>query len=68
MSMRTKVLSLFALFGFFIGIAAYTIFNWLMVNSLINLSGLVSPWFISGVIGAGLSIALLMAYSRLTNA
>ena len=68
MSMRTKVLSLFAIFGFFIGIAAYTIFNYLTANSLINLSGLVSPWFISGVIGAGLSIVLLMAYARLTNA
>jgi hypothetical protein len=68
MSMRTKVLTLFALFGFFIGIAAYTIFNWLSVNSLINLSGLVSPWFFSGIIGAGISIALLMAYARLANA
>jgi hypothetical protein len=62
---RTKIFTIFALFGFFIGTAAYFIFNWFVTNNLIKLTSisvidiLLSPWFISGVAGAVLSIVVL---------
>jgi hypothetical protein len=62
---RTKIFTIFALFGFFIGTAAYFIFNWFVTNNLIKLTSisitdiLLSPWFISGAAGAVLSILVL---------
>jgi hypothetical protein len=62
---RTKIFTIFALFGFFIGTAVYFIFNWLVTNNLVKLTSfsimdiLASPWFVSGVAGAVLSISVL---------
>ena len=67
---RTKIFTIFAIFGFFIGTAAYLIFNWLVTNNLINLTSisvndiLLSPWFVSGVAGAVLSMSVLALIAR----
>lgn len=67
---RTKIFTIFALFGFVIGTAAYFIFNWFVTNNLIKLTSisatdiLLSPWFISGVTGAVLSISVLTLIAR----
>jgi hypothetical protein len=70
---RTKIFTIFALFGFFIGTAAYFIFNWFVTNNLIKLTSisvidiLLSPWFISGVAGAVLSIVALTLIAHLSR-
>ena len=67
---RTKIFTIFALFGFFIGTAAYFIFNWLVTKNLVKLTSisvidiLLSPWFISGVAGAVLFISVLALIAR----
>jgi hypothetical protein len=67
---RTKVFTIFALFGFFIGTAAYFIYNWLVTNNLVKMTSisindiLLSPWFISGLAGAVLSMSVLALIAR----
>ncbi len=70
---RTKIFTIFALFGFFIGTAAYFIFNWFVTNNLIKLTSisivdiLLSPWFIAGIAGAVLSIVALTLIAHLSQ-
>ncbi len=67
---HTKIFTIFALFGFVIGTAAYFIFNWFVTNNLITLTSisaidiLLSPWFIAGATGAILSISVLTLIAR----
>lgn len=68
---RTRVITSFAFFGFILGTVAYFVFKWFVANDLIHinfpsLSSLVmSPWFISGVIGALISTLIVVIFSRL---
>ena len=68
---RTRVITSFAFFGFILGTVAYFVFKWFVANDLIHinfpsLSSLVmSPWFISGIIGALISTLIVVIFSRL---
>lgn len=70
---RTKILTTFAFFGFFIGTASYFIFNWFVTNDLIRimplsiLDILLSPWFISGVTGAILSTMIVVVFAHFSE-
>ena len=70
---KTKVLTSFAFFGFILGTVAYFVFKWFVTNDLIHInfpsisSLVMSPWFISGSIGALLSTLIVIIFSRLTR-
>ena len=70
---RTKVITTFAFFGFILGTIAYFVFKWFVANDLIHInfpsisSLVMSPWFISGVIGALISTLIVVIFSRLTS-
>lgn len=70
---RTRVITSFAFFGFILGTVAYFVFKWFVANDLIHinfpsLSSLVmSPWFISGIIGALISTLIVVIFSRLMS-
>ena len=70
---RTRVITSFAFFGFILGTVAYFVFKWFVANDLIHinfpsLSSLVmSPWFISGIIGALISTLIVIIFSRLMS-
>jgi len=68
---RTKLLISFALLGFLVGTASYFFFNWLLVNSAIQLPPLVevlfSPWFFSGITGSILSVLIVTVFAHLTK-
>jgi hypothetical protein len=67
---KTKIITTFALFGFFIGTAAYFFVNWLLSNNLIKITTVsfldifISPWFISGIAGAVLSTLIVLVFAR----
>lgn len=68
---RTRVITSFAFFGFILGTVAYFVFKWFVANDLIHInfpsiSNLVmSPWFISGIIGSLISTLIVVIFSRL---
>jgi H+/Cl- antiporter ClcA len=70
---RTKIITSFAFFGFILGTVAYFVFKWFVANDLIHInfpsisSLVMSPWFISGTIGALISTLILVIFSRLTS-
>lgn len=70
---RTKLLTTFALFGFFIGTASYFIFNWFITNNLIRITSvsildiILSPWFISGIVGAVLSTVVMVVFAHVSE-
>ncbi len=70
---RTKIITTFAFFGFILGTVAYFVFKWFVANDLIHInfpsisSLVMTPWFISGIIGAVLATLILIIFSRLTR-
>ncbi len=70
---RTKILTIFALLGFVIGTTAYFVFNWFVTHNLIKITAisildiLVSPWFVSGLVGAILAITILAVFARISK-
>ncbi len=70
---KTKILTTFALFGFFIGTASYFIYNWFVTNNLITIASisvqdiLLSPWFISGILGAALSTLIVVSVAHFSE-
>lgn len=70
---KTKILTTFAFFGFFIGTASYFIFNWFVTNNLIRITSIsladifLAPWFVSGIIGALLSTAIVVVFARVSE-
>lgn len=70
---RTKILTIFALFGFIIGTTAYFVFNWFVTHNLIKITAisvidiLLSPWFISGLAGAILAITILAVFAHISK-
>ena len=70
---RTKLLLSFAILGYFIGMAAYFVFDWILTNLSIGiqpvpiLAIISAPWFISGIAGSFLSIAVLFAFVKFSN-
>jgi len=67
---RTTLLIGFAFLGFLLGSVAYMAFDWIFVNAAIGiqpvpiLTILSAPWFISGIAGSLLSIAILYVSAR----
>jgi len=70
---RKKLMSSFALMGFFIGTMAYLLFEWLAANSFFYIFSipltqiLFSPWFISGIVGALISIIAIYAFAHFSS-
>ncbi len=68
---KTKLLFSFAFLGFLVGSAAYYVFDWLIVNSMLRpiplLEILTAPWFLSGIAGSFLSIAIVYASTYFAN-
>jgi hypothetical protein len=54
-----------ALFGFLIGAGSWLIFDWMIINSLLpSVDVLLSPWFLSGVVGSFLAIVIVYVFAR----
>ncbi|MCW4039655.1 MAG: hypothetical protein NWE83_02765 [Candidatus Bathyarchaeota archaeon] len=70
---RTKVLTTFAIFGFIVGTIAYFIFNWFVSNNLIRFTPpsivnvMMSPWFVSGTVGALLSTIIVVVFAHFSR-
>ena len=68
---RTKLLVSFAFLGFLVGSGSYYFFNWLIVNSGIQVPPLAeilfSPWFVSGLTGSLLSVSVVVVFSHLAS-
>ena len=70
---RTKILTIFALLGFVIGTTAYFVFNWFVTHNLIKITAisiidiLLSPWFVSGLVGAILAITIMAVFARISK-
>jgi len=63
---KLKLLA-FAIYGFVVGVAAYFILDWLHLSSLIQAASIevvLTPWTISGLIGAILYFSVYVAFSR----
>jgi len=66
---RTKLMTSVALFGFLMGAIVYFAFEWLINNGVIYIasvpiSGIIfSPWFISGIAGALISLIAIYTYA-----
>ena len=70
---RTKIITFFALFGFFLGAATYSIFNWFAATNIIRIMPIslvdivLSPWFVSGIVGAALSMMIVIVFARFSG-
>ena len=70
---KTKLFVSFALLGFLIGSAAYYVFDWVLANLSIVLwpipilEIITAPWFISGIAGSLLLMAVLLVSARFTG-
>jgi hypothetical protein len=70
---RSKIMISFAALGFIIGTAAYILFNWLFNQGFptINLVPLadvfLSPWFLSGMAGAGIALIAIVVLAYYTD-
>jgi len=70
---RTKLLLTFALAGYLIGAVAYVAFDWIFVNAAVGiqpvpiLAILTAPWFLSGIAGALLAMAILYLSAKFTS-
>ena len=66
---RTKILTLFAVFGFGIGTGFYFIFSWLMTNYSISttMNLFLHPWFMSGIAGALLSNLIIVVFAHVSR-
>jgi len=65
-----KLLLSFAMLGFIGGTLTYLAFDYFILNTLTTSSVLElvrSPWFISGIIGAVLSITIALTYTRFSS-
>lgn len=63
---KLKLLA-FALYGFVVGVAAYFILDWMQLGSLIQAMSIeivLTPWTITGLIGAILYFSVYIAFSR----
>jgi H+/Cl- antiporter ClcA len=63
---KLKLLA-FAIYGFIVGVAAYFILDWMQLSSLIQAMSIeivLTPWTISGLIGAILYFSVYVAFSR----
>jgi hypothetical protein len=63
---KLKLLA-FALYGFVVGVAAYFILDWMQLSSLIqgmSIEIVLTPWTITGLIGAILYFSVYVAFSR----
>ena len=67
---RTKLFLSFAIFGFLIGTATYFVFDWIFANAAIGiqpvpiLEVISAPWFISGIAGSLLSMAIIYVFAK----
>jgi len=67
---RTKLMTSVAFFGFLIGTIVYFAFEWLTSNGVIYIASIpiagviFSPWFISGIAGALISIVAIYIYAH----
>jgi flagellin-like protein len=65
-----KLLLSFALFGFIAGSVAFLAFDYFALNILTTvpiLAIVLSPWFISGIIGAVLAVAIVLIYAHFSG-
>ena len=57
---KKKLLLSFALFGFLVGVAAYFVFDWIIINSAFGILYIpvpvFAPWFMSGIAGSVLAV------------
>ena len=70
---KTKLLLSFAILGYLIGATAYFAFDWILAHTAIGIQPfpimtvLTAPWFISGIAGALLSMAVLYVSARFSS-
>ena len=63
-------MSSFAVFGFLLGTITYFVFNWFATNGIVYVASvpiseiILSPWFISGIVGSLISIAVIYLYAH----
>jgi hypothetical protein len=65
-----KLLLSFALFGFIAGTVAFLTFDYFVFNVLTTvpiLEIVLSPWFISGIVGAVVADAIVLSYAHFSG-